>query len=380
MNSVTSFFKIPQQRNIDVITDLKFLDCYPNLFLVTSWNNSIFLYDCTSISNENEKSKLVADIEIDCTPLCVYSNENKAYIGKIDGSIDELDFSTLNVKQHTELKGSNNKEKNFTHGINNISKIKNTNNLIASSTFNGKLSIIDTRENQVVLVNNFKPNIQFNDSYNKKKKIFTMDSSDKYLLLGLNSNIIEIYDYKKFNEPYESRSLGFKYQIKDLKCFPNNQGFSLATIDGRVSIEYFDPSYEIQSTKRFTFKCHRHSNYNDPIDTVHSVNTIFNTKYDTLFSGGSDGQICLWDYIKKKRIRMYPKFFASNYKTTDIPSIPIVESVVKIDLNNTNNLLVVGTSDDSYLRKKSCKKGFKTIYSSNIYITTLNEENLKGKN
>ena len=98
--------------------------------------------------------------------------------------------------------------------------------------------------------------------------------------------------------PLETRQVGLKYQIKDLKTFPDNQGFALSTIDGRVSMEYFNPDPQFQLQNRFTFKCHRHPDPNPESagDLVYPVNSLdFNHEYGTLFTAGSDGYVCLWD-------------------------------------------------------------------------------------
>ena len=90
-------------------------------------------------------------------------------------------------------------------------------------------------------------------TFHNQRKIFTMDTSDQYLILGLQNNIIEIYDFKNLHHPLETRQVGLKYQIKDLKTFPDNQGFALSTIDGRINGIF-------QSDPQFHYKIDLHSN------------------------------------------------------------------------------------------------------------------------
>ena len=48
-------------------------------------------------------------------------------------------------------------------------------------------------------------------------------------------------------------------------------GYVLSSIEGRVAVEYFDPSPEAQQ-KKFAFKCHRVKE--DGQDTIYPVNAI----------------------------------------------------------------------------------------------------------
>ena len=48
----------------------------------------------------------------------------------------------------------------------------------------------------------------------------------------------------------QKRESNLKYQTRAIKCFPNGIGFVVSSIEGRVAVEYFDPSAEVQK-KRF---------------------------------------------------------------------------------------------------------------------------------
>jgi cell cycle arrest protein BUB3 len=48
-------------------------------------------------------------------------------------------------------------------------------------------------------------------------------------------------------------------------------GYALSSIEGRVAMEYFDPSPEVQA-KKYAFKCHRIQQ--NGIDTIYPVNAI----------------------------------------------------------------------------------------------------------
>jgi cell cycle arrest protein BUB3 len=69
-----------------------------------------------------------------------------------------------------------------------------------------------------------------------------------------------------------------------VRCFPDATGFALASVEGRVAMEYFDPS-EAAQAKKYAFKCHRKSEAGK--DTVYPVNAIaFHPVHGTFATGG----------------------------------------------------------------------------------------------
>ena len=48
-------------------------------------------------------------------------------------------------------------------------------------------------------------------------------------------------------------------------------GYASSSIEGRVAVEFFDPSQEVQNRK-YAFKCHRR--VIDGVDTVYPVNAL----------------------------------------------------------------------------------------------------------
>ena len=92
-------------------------------------------------------------------------------------------------------------------------------------------------------------------------------------------------------------------------CMPNDEGYASSSIEGRVAVEWFDPSEESQARK-YAFKCHRQPV--DGVDVVYPVNALtFHPVYGTFVSGGGDGVVAIWDAIAKRRIRIYPKYASS---------------------------------------------------------------------
>ena len=87
------------------------------------------------------------------------------------------------------------------------------------------------------------------------------------------------------------------------------QGYVSTSVEGRVAVEFLDPSDQSQARK-YAFKCHRQKSKNaagDEEDVVYPVNAIsFHPRYKTFASGGGDGVISVWDLKAKKRVKQYP--------------------------------------------------------------------------
>lgn len=83
-------------------------------------------------------------------------------------------------------------------------------------------------------------------------------------------------------------------------------GFSTSSIEGRIAVDFFDPSSTSQARK-YAFKCHRL--LVDGIDVVYPVNQMgYHPVHGTFFSLGGDAVLSYWDPVSKKRIRQLPSF------------------------------------------------------------------------
>lgn len=86
-----------------------------------------------------------------------------------------------------------------------------------------------------------------------------------------------IWDLRNMDSVQQRRESSLKYQTRCIRSHPQATGYVLSSIEGRVAVEYFDPSPEAQS-KKFAFKCHRVKE--DGKDTIYPVNAIaFHPRY-----------------------------------------------------------------------------------------------------
>ena len=111
------------------------------------------------------------------------------------------------------------------------------------------------------------------------------------------------------SEPLQQRESSLKFMTRTVRCMPNGEGYASSSVEGRVAVEFFDPSKESQARK-YAFKCHRQTD--NGIDVVYPVNALaFHPVYGTFASGGGDGVVSLWDGTAKRRLRQYPRLGAS---------------------------------------------------------------------
>ncbi|CUM68353.1 uncharacterized protein PRCAT00006075001 [Priceomyces carsonii] len=345
MTTQSKFISLSAPHDLDIVSDLKFSP-FQNHFLLSSWDNRVLLYDCSDVNQTRAFTQINSDCPV--LRLAYPEGKNTAYGGSLDGSIRQIDYENLTL----DSENLNSTDEGIDNGINNLCPLPAMPNVLIASNFNGSVQMVDTRQIRSV----FKRKMD--------SKVFQMDTTKNLVVMTLKSNRIEIYDARDMEKPLEVRDTGLSYQINDLRCLPLGDGFGVSTIDGRVSMEYFDPSPEVQYSKRFTFKCHRSHDKITDTDLVYPVNAIqFNKVSKTLFTGGSDGNLCLWDYDRRKRMKIYPTFVDGNTNE--------VESIVKLSLSYDNRLIAVATSDDDFKNSKTLGGISKVKTPSKVYLREL---------
>ncbi len=121
--------------------------------------------------------------------------------------------------------------------------------------------------------------------------------------LASDSQLLEI-------EPWQRRESALKFMARAVACMPNDAGYAISSIEGRVAVEWFDPS-TLSQARKYAFKCHRQASP-EGVDVVYPVNALaFHPVHGTFASGGGDGLVALWDGVGKRRIRQYQRYAAS---------------------------------------------------------------------
>lgn len=182
------------------------------------------------------------------------------------------------------------------------------------------------------------------------ERVYTMDVMQNKLIVGTAGRHIWIWDLRRLKEPDQRRESSLKYQTRCLRAYPDGSGFAVSSIEGRVAMEYFDPSADAQAQKyilyfeffasdpshsstflspRYAFKCHR-TKTPEGIDQAYPVNELtFHPVHGTFASGGGDGMINVWDGRNKKRLCQFHKY----------PT-----SIASIDFSRDGSLMAIASS------------------------------------
>ncbi|KAK4617642.1 Mitotic checkpoint protein [Fulvia fulva] len=166
--------------------------------------------------------------------------------------------------------------------------------------------------------------------------------------------------------PWQTRDSNLKFMARDLACMPSGEGFAASSIEGRVSVEWFDP---VQNENAYAFKCHREKTTvkteegeDKPLDVIYPVNAIaFHPEHGSFATGGGDGVVALWDAKTKRRIRQYPKLPAS---------------VLALEFSGDGKELVIGISPGFEDGQEDAEPNPELI---KIFVRTMGPDEAKGK-
>ncbi|EKM57701.1 uncharacterized protein PHACADRAFT_170913 [Phanerochaete carnosa HHB-10118-sp] len=269
----------------DGISQVRFSPTSPTNLLVASWDTTVRLYD---VETNEQKTKFDHRAAI---LACAFADGERAFSGGLDTSVRELEFNTEkinNLGQHSDTISSMNWSKDFSSLI--------------TGSWDRTVRFWDPRA----------ANAQ-QSSASLPERIYHMDLVNHTLVIAMASRLFHIYDIRNMNTPTQSRESSLKFLTRALACMTDGQGYATASVEGRIAVEYFDPSPEAQE-KKYAFKCHRQTI--DDVDHVWPVNSLaFHPVYNTFASAGSDGTVSIWDHKLKKRLRQYPKYHSA------VPSI-----------------------------------------------------------
>ena len=100
-------------------------------------------------------------------------------------------------------------------------------------------------------------------------------------------------------QPYKQLYSPLKYQTRCLAAFPDQSGYLVGSIEGRVAVQHVEDNMKAAN---FTFKCHREQN------DIYAVNAIaFHPTFGTFVTAGADGNYNFWDKDSKQRLKAMSK-------------------------------------------------------------------------
>ncbi|KAI8144166.1 WD40-repeat-containing domain protein [Fennellomyces sp. T-0311] len=263
----------------DGITNVVFNPTDSRFLLASSWDSTVRLYDVEANKLQTQTKNVGAILDV-----CFGNSGNIAYHGGLEKQIRKLDLETNNeqsIGKHDEA-------------VRCLRWSSETNNLYTGS-WDRTLRVWDDRSAQTL-----------QQTHELPQKVFSMDICHNKLVVGMANRQIYVYDIRNMTEPWQTRDSSLRYMIRSLRCMPNGEGYACCSIEGRVSLEFFDMSPETQA-KKYAFKSHRHT-VNDT-EVVYPVNALaFHPILGTFASGGSDCVVSIWDGVNRKRIRQFPRY------------------------------------------------------------------------
>lgn len=286
MSNNTNEFEISESPR-DGISAVKFGPFSDTLLLASSWDGTLYLYDAM-------EGKAKARFPFDQSPALLdccfgYNSSAVAYTAGLQGSVIQVDLGTI---QHRIL-GSH------SEAVKCMTPCKET-GLLFTGSWDRSIAGWDSRAGSACRISGL------------PGRVYSMDCSHNILVAAMSDRHVHIYDTRKTDQPLQRRESSLKYQTRAVASFPSGEGYVCTSIEGRVAVEFIDPSDAVQSGK-YAFKCHRAPSDTLPnMEMVFPVNAVsFHPTYGTFATGGSDGMVNFWDRVNRKRIRQVGKKYPS---------------------------------------------------------------------
>jgi len=267
----------------DGISSIKFRPASSQYLLASSWDGSVRLFDVIGNSLKTKYTHPAPVLDI-CFQDAVHF-----FSGGLDNTLKLYDLNSSSENVLGTHEGA----------IRCLDYCSDTNSVVSGS-WDTTIKVWDSRTSQCV------------GTYPQPSKVYAMSICGSTLVVGTAGRKVMVWDLRQMSYVQQRRESSLKYQTRCIRTFPNKQGYVLSSIEGRVAVEYFDTSAEIQK-KKYAFKCHRVKE--SGTELIYPVNAIsFHNSYNTFATGGSDGFVSIWDGFNKKRLcqfRQYPTSIAS---------------------------------------------------------------------
>lgn len=270
-----------------------------NLLLVASWDKTLYLYKASDNTFLNRFAHQNAVLS------CAFNNDDScAFSGGLDRKVWSSDIET----------GSQNALGLHEKPIRCVSFLSSTQTVVSGS-WDQTIRQWDPRDKEPV------------GRYVLEGRVYGMDCTKDKIIVGLDNRKVLLFDARNMTQPQQIRDPCLKHQTRCIRASSDGSQYVVSSIEGRVAVEFVNPSPETQKRK-YAFKCHRAKIDGNPV--IYPVNCIaFHPIYGTFATGGCDGAVHVWDGENRKRLVTLPK-----YET----------SISSIDFSHDGTLLAVAAS------------------------------------
>ena len=131
------------------------------------------------------------------------------------------------------------------------------------------------------------------------ERAYCMDIKYPLMVVATAERKLVVVNLTNPDRIYSTINSPLKYQSRCVACFPDQQGFCLGSIEGRVAVHHV---HDRDSSKNFAFKCHRDN------QDIYAVNHIaFHPTLWRIATTGSDGTFNPQDKDSRQRLEAFGK-------------------------------------------------------------------------
>ncbi|GAQ82886.1 mRNA export protein [Klebsormidium nitens] len=259
-----------QQPPNDGITSLGFSP-KANYLVATSWDTEVRCYEVQSTGATNPKAGTKADQPVLCSAW--KDDGASVFFGGCDKQAKLWNLGSGAPPQTVAMHDEPIKELAWIPEM----------NMLATGSWDKTVRYWDLRQNQPV------------HTQKLPERVYAMSVKHPLMVVGTADRNIIVFNLQNPGAEFKRIQSPLKFQTRCIATFPDKQGYLVGSIEGRVAVQHLDDS---QSSKNFTFKCHRDNN------EVYSVNSIqFHPVHGTFTTAGSDGAYNFWDKDSKQRLK-----------------------------------------------------------------------------
>ncbi|KAM7530434.1 hypothetical protein LguiB_033844 [Lonicera macranthoides] len=250
---------------------------HSNNLLISSWDSSLRLYDVSSSQVRLEVSSEAALLD------CCFQSELLALSAGSDGSIRRYDL-------HSGIEDIIGNHDDLAMCV----ECSDETCLVISAGWDKKLRFWDTRSEKTIGCLNI-----------LGVEVESMSLYGTILMVAVGSSVT-MYDLRTIKKSVHTKESCMNIRIKCVCPTISSEGFAVGSIDGRVALEYFDPSNS--NTEGYAFRCHPKAK--DGRYHLAAVNDIaFNPSfYGAFVTGDNEGYVIAWDAQSKKRLLELPRY------------------------------------------------------------------------
>ncbi|GAA6027163.1 hypothetical protein JCM8097_002445 [Rhodosporidiobolus ruineniae] len=281
---------------VDTISSLAFHPSNPNFLLVSSWDRNVYLHDLRNPTSPRKLGLRGALLDV----CWAGESESVAYAGGLAKEVRSVNFDS----NETQLICKHDEPVRCVEYSEELGAV-----ISGSWDSTLRLTSIDRSTSQPSPT----PLI-----LRLPHKVYSLAVSRSKIVCAMGGRHVWIWDIPELKrqieegktgdeiEPWQKRESSLKFMTRAVKIMADDQGYVTTSIEGRVAVEFFDPSDAAQK-KKYAFKCHRQ--VIEGVDTVYPVQGLaFNPVHGTFATGGGDSTVSLWDPAAKKRLRQFPKY------------------------------------------------------------------------